>query len=210
MSISVKLLESNAEISRKVKKALAKDLNIVLNKNKGKIERKIRALIPAWVQEQPEISSLLDEGVFGSLNAQFGFFSGTAAQAVSAISLAVANSTVVTFEKISDTLSGGVTLNVQPNSFAELLELPEGYIPALSGPLYWLNWLLLEGNRTLVIGYSYQPDTSGRSGGGVMTYGRSWRVPAEFAGTADNNFVTRALSNREKELSAILKETVYG
>jgi hypothetical protein len=39
-----------------------------------------------------------------------------------------------------------------------------------------------------------------------MTTGSLWRVPPQFAGTLQNNFITKALSNREKELTVILKD----
>ena len=39
----------------------------------------------------------------------------------------------------------------------------------------------------------------GRSGLGSMKEGASFRVPPEFAGVMDNNFITRALVNQQAE-----------
>jgi hypothetical protein len=72
--------------------------------------------------------------------------------------------------------------------------------------LHWLDWLLRQGSAVIVSGYQYTPKRDGRSGGGVMTMGSLWRVPPQFAGTLQNNFITKALSNREKELTVILKD----
>ena len=68
-----------------------------------------------------------------------------------------------------------------------------------------MRWLLLEGTRTIVSSYAYEPDNSGRSGGGTMRLGGIWRVPPQFAGTASENFVTRMFENKDKQIQPILK-----
>jgi hypothetical protein len=59
-----------------------------------------------------------------------------------------------------------------------------------------------------VAGYQYNPQTGiGRSKLGNMKTGGSFRVPPEFSGTEQNNFITRALvgSNQEKQISKIFE-----
>ena len=70
--------------------------------------------------------------------------------------------------------------------------------------LHWLDWLLTLGDKTIVIGYEYKPGTGGRSGGGTMTKGTAFRVSPSYSGTIEDNFITRAFSNKEKEVSSIL------
>jgi hypothetical protein len=210
MSISIKLVDSKAQFARAVNKALSEELNNNLKKNKDRALKQVKSLIPAWIEEQPEIQSILDQGVFGSLNAQFGFIVGTAPEAVSAIVSAVSESVFVEFGQVKSDLSGGITFYFQPDTFSNLLSLPQASIPALTGPLPWLEWLLTRGSTTIVSGYSYNPDDSGRSGGGTMRLGSAWRVPPQFAGTIEDNFISRALLNREKELSSILRGAING
>jgi hypothetical protein len=38
-----------------------------------------------------------------------------------------------------------------------------------------------------------------------MVGGSFWRVPPQFSGVEDNNFITRALSGREIELNKIIQ-----
>ena len=181
-----------------------------LKKNHKKAEDQVRSLVQGWIFEQPEISSILDEGVLNSLNAQLGFIAGTSNQAIEAISLAVAKSVAVEFEEINDKLQGGIIFYLQPDNFSNILGLPEAVIQATSARLPWLNWLLTQGSNTIVSGYTYKPDNSGRSGGGTMVSGNLWRIPPNFAGTAENNFITRALQGRDKELSSIMEDAFYG
>ena len=58
----------------------------------------------------------------------------------------------------------------------------------------------------IIMGYKYVPSSDGRSGGGSMEGGGSWRVPPQFSGTEDNNFITRALSGRNLDLESMMKE----
>lgn len=208
MSISIKLLESNKQIQRKIFDSIFQELDKNLKKNRDRAENKIKALIPSWIKEQPEVLSIFDDGVLGSLNAQLGFYAGTAVGYVEAITLGVANS-IYTDIKLNKNLTGGITFYIQPIDFGNLLGLSWAIIPTVKGPLEWLNWLLTQGSRTVVMGYEYKPDFSGRSGGGVMTGGGAWRIPPQFAGTADNNFITRALQNRDNELKSIMEEALY-
>lgn len=75
-----------------------------------------------------------------------------------------------------------------------------------SGVLEWLRWLLLEGGSPIVLGFEFSTARPGRTGLGIMIPSRSdWSVPPEFAGTADDNFATRALSEIDKRITRILK-----
>lgn len=208
MTLTVKLVDSTAKISKAMNEALSVELNKNLKKNTKRAQDQVKSFIPQWIREQPEIESILDQGVFGSLNAQFGFIAGTAPEAVAAIVSAVSDSISVEFEAVNGNLSGGIRFYLQPDNFANILSLPEGFIPALSGSLPWLEWLLTRGSTIIVSGYSYSPDNSGRSGGGTMRLGKAWRVPPQFAGTVEDNFITRALEGREKQISSILRRAL--
>ena len=60
-------------------------------------------------------------------------------------------------------------------------------------------------------GYSYDAQSGlGRSGLGYMSEGGAFRVPPQFSGTSDNNFITRALIGeaQEKQISKILQDVL--
>lgn len=209
MSIKIKLIDSSASVRKKMFEALSKDINKNLKKNHTKAQNKIKNLVPSWIREQPEVASILDEGVSNSLNAQLGFVSGTASGAIEAIIQAISQSIEVELD-LNNKLNGGITFYFQPDNFANVLSLSQSNIPALSGPLPWLNWLLTRGTATVISGYTYEPDNSGRSGGGTMVAGKGWRIPPQFAGIESDNFITRAFKNREKELQSIMEEALYG
>ena len=73
MTLTVKLVDSTAKISKAMNEALSVELNKNLKKNTKKAQDQVKSFIPQWIREQPEIESILDQGVFGSLNALIKF-----------------------------------------------------------------------------------------------------------------------------------------
>jgi hypothetical protein len=206
MTISLELSESFPEIQAHMYRALATDLNKRIHSKARRAAHILKGHVQNWMMESKEISSLLSQGVPYSLNATFGLFPGRAEGAVSAIVSAISDAITIEFTPVSSrTLKGGVIFRFQPTDFAELLGLPQGHQATEMGTdLHWLEWLLIKGDLVVVKGYLYQPSNSGRSGGGTMDVGGSFRVPPQHAGTVENNFITRMLLGRDKELTRIL------
>lgn len=205
MTIRLKLTTPLKKIEEMIAEQTTDYLNKKIRTNYSRVVNSMRQKIPFWVRSQPEIQSLLDEGIPGSLNALFGLYNGDANRAVSDIIEAIKQSTSIRIDKINRRYQGNIEFSFQSNDFANLLGLNSGHVLTEKGAdLHWLNWLLTAGDTVIIVGYQYNPKASGRSGGGVMTKGTFFRVPPQFAGTVDNNFITRAFSNREPEIEPIL------
>jgi len=205
--ISIKLLESDRQIEDKIYKSLAKEVNDRIKKRQHETKKIFKGLIEVWIRSQPEIASLSGAGVYGSLNAQYGFpHGGVALSAIDQVVFSVLGSMSVSFKPVNSNLKGGLEFSFQPKDFLNLLGLKSGHIlTEKGGDLHWLDWLLVQGDKTIVVGYSYVPAPTGRSGGGEMNIGGLWRVPPEFSGTLGNNFITRSFENREDEIMQVLK-----
>lgn len=206
MSLSIKLLETNNQIRDKIYKSIANDVNKRIKRRSPKVRDSIAKKIPGWLYSSPEITSLTSGGQ-GSLAAQFGLPSFAADSAADAIVNAIVASTIIDVNAVnSRNLEGGITIKVQPDNFANLLSLPQGFVKTKSGQLHWLDWLLTRGSQMIVLGYKYVPSSDGRSGGGTMQGGGNWRVPPQFSGTVNDNFITRAFSGRNKDIELAMKE----
>lgn len=206
MSISIQLTDSIKTIESNVNRAIADLANEIINKNISKISQSVKNLIPSWINAQPEIQSLLSN-VPGSLAGQFGI-QGSTLGIVSAITNSVVDSTKIKFVRYSVNLRGGLELKFQPSNFVNLLGLSEGHTIYQGGDLHWLDWLLKRGDAIIVTNYQYNPKTGlGRSGLGNMVPGGFFRVPPQFSGTENNNFITRAFvgTTQEKQISKILE-----
>lgn len=206
--ITLKLLDSVSTIETNVNKAIAEEVNLRVFQNQQNLLQKCKNLISGWITSQPEIISLQSSDVM-SLAGQFGLYPGQENSAISAIVSSVENSITVKFTKFTPKLVGGIEVNFQPNNFLNLLNLPQGIVNYGKGTLHWLDWLLTKGDSVIVVSYQYNPTTGlGRSGLGNMIGGGSFRVPPQFSGTQDNNFITRALigPQQEQQIANIFKE----
>ena len=200
MMLTIKLLDSEKEIEDKIKAAFSEEINNVIQKNIKTLLEQSKNLVVQWISSQPELLSLSAKTV-GSLKGQFGIRDGQDLSATIDIVNAVKESVSIKFIKYNKKLtSGGLEINFQPSNFTNLLGLQSGHVIYEGGDLHWLSWLLTEGNRAIIIGYYYDPETGvGRSGLGTMSEGGFFRVPPEFSGTRQNNFVTRALIGDQQE-----------
>lgn len=203
--ITLRLVESEAEISKNINLAIATELNSKINRRLSELENNIKAFVSRHISSQPELISLSA----GILRGAFGLYSGTAASISSSITKTIENSVNIKFQPFDKNLKGTLEINIQPSDLSNLLTLPEGHVKYKDGDLHWLNWLLTKGDEIIIIGYEYNPQTGiGRSGLGNMVAGSAFRVPPQFSGTIDNNFITRALlgKQQEKEISNIIQK----
>tara|TARA_B100001059_G_scaffold236756_1_gene289816 strand:+ start:2042 stop:2668 length:627 start_codon:yes stop_codon:yes gene_type:complete len=205
--MNLKLVDSIAKIEKDIKKALVKDLNVFLDKRKATAVDKLREAVKSFIVNQPEVQSLESNSIPYTLNSLLGLDSGSSSGIANFIAEVVANSIEIKFSRIDNNFQGGVTFNIQPEDFQNLLSLPEGHVVTQKGSdLHWLDWLLTKGDSVIIAGYSYDATGDGRSGVGTMVTGGSFRIPPSFSGTKDNNFITRAFEGKQKEIEAIVSE----
>ena len=204
----IELTQSIKEIERNINKAISQEVNVLLFQKKSSIENQCKKLISGWILSQPEIRSLTSSTP-DSLAGQFGLYPGTDELAVDNIISAVENSISIKLTRVNEKLIGGLEVYFQPENFANLLGLSSGHVYYGDGDLHWIDWLLTEGDNIIVVNYSYNPSTGlGRSKLGNMQKTGSFRVPPEYSGTKQDNFITRALigSRQEADILKIFKK----
>ena len=203
MAISVKILDSVSTIEKNINIAIAKHLNNTLANNTNNIINKIKLLIPIWIKNQPEMISIGDNSE-GSLKGAFGIID-TSNSIINSISSSVTDSLTFEFKNFDNSLNGGLTINIQPDTFQNLLALNDGKVIYKDGTLHWLDWLLTRGDEIIIADYYYNATTGlGRTKLGNMKQGGVFRVPPQFSGNIDDNFVTRAL-NGSSQIDQITK-----
>jgi hypothetical protein len=77
--------------------------------------------------------------------------------------------------------------------------------------LPWLEWLLLEGNKTIIKNQNVVlgPSRSSRTGFALMRESpTSWKVPSEYAGTITDNWITRALDNGQDSINEAIEKAL--
>lgn len=196
------LLESEDKIIKKINSALRNELLKVMNKAVGKVTPKIREIVKRAILDQPEVASLSND----KLKAEFGLINGR--QNIENIIQVWCNNIIVsrTLPRIQNgKINASITIKAIESSYEDVLSLADAKVITEKGvELPWLEWLLKFGDRIIIRDYSiaFNPRSKSRTGLAVMVNnprGR-WRVPPEFSGTKNNNFVTRALDNIEDDI----------
>ncbi len=192
VNIFGKLLTSSTDFKNYILKTISETVNKNLFSKLTPVEGTISDIVLFSIKAQPEYSSLKS----GELRNRFGIKSAAQVDEV----LAALDDIDVKVDKAR--VSGGeitaeITVNMIKSDFASLGIAAGSYVSEGGSQIDWLNWLLYEGNNSVVIGYKYKPVVSpkSRTGKGIMIKGEGniFRVPPEFAGTADDNWITRGV-----------------
>jgi hypothetical protein len=204
------IIESAASIVKKLIKVLKDEVNRLLFGRAPKIEIDIRKLIEDAIKRQPEYRSLLG----GKLQSELGV-PHTQPRLDKIIQLII-DSIQIKVTKLKETggqLVGGIEIIFDKTLLTELLDLSESrYVTDKGVVIEWLKWLLIEGDKLIVRQYmiGIDPKNYARTGLGqiMIPSGRtnkSWSVPVEYRGTANNNFITRALLEIQSEIDKVLE-----
>ena len=128
-----------------------------------------------------------------------------------------------TFRKVTRSalgISGGFTIKFNRASWADVLSsssAKQDNTHSRSGNppvLNWLEWLLIRGDESIIIGYDASfaerhGASSGRTGLAIMIKPkifRSWSVPPGYSGTKDRNFVTQVLDKMEQPVCIAIEK----
>ena len=109
----------------------------------------------------------------------------------------------------SNRISASIKLQMIQQDFADLLSLGSAsFTSENNSQIDWLRWLLLEGDTIIITNYNFilGPNPASRTGGGIMRKNGagSWRVPPEYAGTVQNNWITRGLDASVNEINEFI------
>jgi hypothetical protein len=189
---------------REVDKEIRRKITLSIDRITESIEIALQNLVRLKLEAAPEVNSLAG----GKLRYQFGLVDGAAR--IQNIIEFWADSIEVTYVAGAGRF-GGISISMGDYDYSQALSMSEAEFTTEDGtPLEWLRWLLLEGDTRIVNNYSFQSGRRGRAGGGIMIQrtNASWGVPAEFAGTANDNFATRALDGLNDDIDIIVRREI--
>jgi hypothetical protein len=157
------------------------------------IKGKTQSIVEAAIKAQPEYFSLLD----GELRSIFGLEEPTAL--LEALIKAVVDGINVQYDG-----EAGFEIKIFSPDFGEVIN--GGFASFRSEHDFnvpWLNWLLFYGDSVILADYSVDFDPHNpalsRTGSAIMVKlkgtAQPFRVPPEFSGVADNNWLTRSVDN---------------
>lgn len=206
MNINLKIIETDQQINKEILNALLPEITSFMNNGVNLIKRELPTLLQNAIMNTPEYSSILN----GKLKYEFGI-PDSSIKLNNLVDLWIEN---IKYPYMKPTIIGNkikssFEVNAVRVDFAEVLYSDDALvIDNIRGyNLPWLEWLLLEGNKTIiskqevVIG----PNKFSRTGNALMRdSNKSWKVPSEFSGTVTNNWITRAVDGVEGNIQSLL------
>lgn len=202
LNISLPNFESqfNKNVNLEIKKIIAKNVSKITTNVERRLQEKVKQLISS----SEEVDSIRG----GQLTGELGL---VVSSNIDAIIQQFSKSVEVTY--LPRGKFGTIVIRIINSDYSDVLSLPESsYVYSSgngnSGVIEWLRWLLLEGRSTIVAGYDFQGGQGGRTGKGLMVkrQGGGWSIPQRFAGTANDNFVTRSLSDIDSIIESIIRQ----
>jgi hypothetical protein len=209
MKISIKLLDSSSVISTKILGSIISHLQPAFTKTQQSLQQVLPKIVKEALILEPEYASLLS----GQLRSELGV--PDADSKIEQIFGAWSNNLLVQNRPLSikgSGLSGGFSINIIKSDFSDILSLPAAVVvDSTSGSIIpWLQWLLIEGNQILIRDYKLRmgPNSRSRTGNAIMVSSTkdNWRVPPQFAGTINNNWVTRAIDRLDDSILTYIEK----
>ena len=199
-----------SQFHKDVVKEITNRLKKEADKIKVTITDQLRQMIRESLVATPEYQSIVQ----GKLRAELGI-PNSSARIISIIDTWVNN--IVVKVKSSKSAFLEIEIGMIQSDYGDVLSLPAAEYTYSSqrggGTIPWLKWLLLEGDKRIVARYEFSNNPRGsRTGMGIMIAKDkgAWQVPAQFSGTAVNNFATRAFNNIDNKIDKIVETVIKG
>ena len=226
--LTLKILEIPRQIENKIKEALVKKIGnpTVLKVAASLVSDDIRAVFKKLIIDSNTYQDLVSNASI--LRGEMGL-----ENPVSKLNDLIDvwyKSIKFTFRKVKRSslgISGGFTIKFVRASWSDVLASPSAKQENISrrskrgeapNMLNWLEWLLIRGDESIIIGYDAtflerRGAKTGRTGLAIMhkpKIFRSWSVPPGYAGTKDKNFVTQVLDRMEVPVCRSIRNRLIG
>lgn len=206
MKIFGKVLGNINQLQKFILDDLKKMINTKLFSKAPQMQDTIKDIVLESIRQQDEYMSLKA----GPLRNILGIESPSSVDAI----LQTLEDIVIVVKKPAtsgSSIGANITINMVPNGFDNLISSPGASYTSEGGfQVNWLEWLLLRGNDSVVIGYRYSPQDSpfSRTGHGIMVKNESSIFTVPGGGTVDNNWITRGIDAALPQIQAYMDKMV--
>lgn len=209
MRFSIEILEDDQTIQNNILDIIKDRLIKAFDRAKINIINRIKKTVRTSIESEPEYQSLIS----GKLKYELGIPDVSIVAGIVDIwinNIKIENDPI----KIAGgQMIGGFTINMIKSDYSDVLSSSGAQITdSNTGSLIpWLDWLLLKGGSILVANYEVKlgPTPRSRTGNAIMVSSKKdWRMPPEFAGTAEDNWVYRAIRKLDTAIENIIRQEI--
>jgi len=206
MSIQYKILENQNNITKGVLKEILPEIVMDYKKGVKLVQVTLPSILHEIVTGAPEYGSLIG----GQLRLELGI-----PDASSKIARMIVNWTSNIQYNIKIPALAGHQIKASfkaslfKANFSEVINTDDAKVyDRLRGyDLPWLQWLVFYGNIPIIDDYAveFRNTSRSRTGGAVMASSKqSWHVPASYAGTIEDNWITRSISSHNHLIEKLM------
>ena len=204
-NLDLSIKESDDIIQKRMAGALKEQVGVYFKKAFDRVKGEIVSLVQSSIINSPEYESLSS----GKLMAEFGLPDSD--QRLLEI-LKFWEKLEIDYSSVkvkNNSLNGSFSLNMIRSDYSDVLATTAAVFTTEKGTsLKWLEWLLLFGDKKIIKDYNVVlgPSKRSRTGMAVMrgVISGKWGVPSEFSGTANNNWITRAIDSIDSKVEELL------
>lgn len=211
MPVSIDLINTDNEIRKMVIDEIVKQLN-----QKVKAATKdIKGQLSVLIENELRKTNVYIETQIGELNAMLGFHQGRERHIMDTIISVIASEVKIDFKPFRNNrdivIDGGFEIYMIDADFKKALSHSLAFTNNDGQKLPWLKWLLLDGD-VMIKGHRMliKPTKYGRSKEAIMvdTFRQAsfWKLPAEFSGIKELNWITKAFKGNTLDLDAVLSD----
>lgn len=192
-------------------KAVKEEINRILSKASTNIKLNIRKAVQSAIMNSKVYKSLVNHG---QLQGELGVVNpGTAMTDILNVWI---KSIKINLKPArtsgNNSIKASIDIDMINNNYQDVLSLQSAkYTTDKGEEIPWLEWLLTAGDKIIIRNYDIVFNAKySRTGLNIMlkSVTANWRVPPEFSGTPNNNFVTRALESIEDVIASIIEDEI--
>lgn len=202
----MKLLTRPDEFRRQIVRFTSIRVRMQLPKIVRQLERDLKKILKDQIRQSPAFNALFN----GELKYHFGFNAGDEYEIAGEIFYELINEVHVGYKGFTFPFS--IYAYVFDATFERLLSMDAAYTMNEGQKLPWLEWMLKMGDRIIISEHSilFGEFQQSRSGGAIMikNYSGGWRVPPKYAGTPEDNWITRVIDASVEEIKKVFSDLV--
>jgi hypothetical protein len=204
MKFEIEIKENERQISKKILKALIPEVDKFMKKAVSEVKKDLPIILRNAIMSSETYYAL----VGGKLRFELGIpdsiskLDALISIWTNDVNVTYVKPTLIGSDKIFAFFSVGLVQSdysdVLGTNYAQVYDKKGYYLP-------WLQWLLFEGTKPLISTHKVVFTRGGRTGGAIMRKPGSWSIPIAYAGTATDNWITRAIDNSSPQIEDLLK-----
>lgn len=209
MPYSIDLIDKDSYIEI----AIINEIILRLNKRANAAIPRMKDQLSKLIKKELKKTLVYKEAVYGELRAHLGFIKGREKEIMDGIISIIADEVRVDFTDFVNTrgisITGGYTIYMVDSEFRNALSSSLAVTINKGEELPWLEWLLKEGDRIIIAGYKIVMGSfpTSRSKEAIMVKGGIrpfWRVPSQFSGVENLNWITKAFRGQSMSEDTVL------